>query len=98
MSKRKLFRTIVAIPCFIVFQSIGTLAFTLLGLIPVVGILGGIGNYIKYLGTGNKEYLEDSKFDFSMLVTLFGGSLVCYSWIQTGDFDFDNIGLTHLDK
>jgi uncharacterized membrane protein len=95
---KKMFRIITAIPCWLFLQSIGTLAFTLFGIIPLVGLIAGIGNIIAYLGTGYKEYLEESKDCFEMLISILGGTLVCYSWIQTGNFDIENIGLTHLQK
>lgn len=95
---RKLFRVVIAIPCWLFLQSIGTMAFTMFLIIPFIGFFAGLGNLIAFLGTGNRYYLHESIGCFAMLITLFGGTLVCYSWIKTGDFDLDNLGMTHLEN
>ncbi len=95
---RKLFRIIVAIPCWLFLQSIGTLAFTLMG-IGVILLPASIGLYILYLGTGNKDKLEEANDTLLMFLSVvFAGSLTTWSWIQTGDFDIENFGMTHLEK
>lgn len=95
---KKIFRIIVAVPCWVFLQSIGTFAFTLFLMFPILGLISGVGYLISYLGTGNKRHLDESFCSFEMLITLFGGTLTTYSWIQTGDFDMDNYGMTHLEK
>lgn len=95
---RKLFRILIGIPCWIFLQSIGTIAFTLFGLAVIIGLAAGMGNLVAYIGTGDKEYLSESRACFEMLITIIGGTLVTYSWIQTGSFDMENLGLTHLEK
>ena len=95
---RLIFRIIVAIPSLLFLQTIGTLAFTFGGILPIFGLFFGIEYYIRYLGTGKKSYLENSIESFSAVLTIFGGLAVTWSWIKTGDFDFDNYGMTHIQK
>lgn len=96
---RKLFRILIAIPCWLFLQSVGILMFTIFGIVLFLGIGAGVAYMVSYLGTGNKNDLSESVEAFSMaFLSLFGGTLVTWSWIQTGDFDMDNLGLTHLQK
>tara|TARA_R110002020_G_scaffold148076_3_gene323902 strand:- start:710 stop:1012 length:303 start_codon:yes stop_codon:yes gene_type:complete len=95
---RILFRIIISIPIWLFLQGPGTLAFTMFFIIPLLCLWESIYRIIMYLGTGKKEHLDEFKFAISGLLTIFGGTLCCYSWIKTGDFDIDNFGTTHLEK
>jgi len=95
---RLIFRIIVAVPIWLFLQSLGTLAFTMFGIIPFLGLGSGLVYMVLYIGTGYKQYLSESLECFLMIVSIFGGSLVTWSWIKTGDFDLDNFGMTHIQN
>lgn len=76
---RLIFRIITGIPAWLFLQSAGTLAFTLFGIFPLIGFVTGVGNFIMFLGTGNREFYYESLECFEMLITIFGGTLTTYS-------------------